>query len=111
MCLVEVCTMYRSSIRGCYRFRIFKERKGEDFRASDAAIRRRCYTTNNSKDVVMQRPVRHTMWQGGNCTRRNANISCSLFCKCYLAENCANPLTMRRDTAEKDGGEEDQEEE
>ena len=31
----------------------------------------------------------------GNCTCRNANISCSFFCQCYLNENCLNPFTSK----------------
>ena len=33
----------------------------------------------------------------GNCTCRNANIGCSIFCKCYINGKCMNPFSANLD--------------
>ena len=46
----------------------------------------------------------------GNCTCRNANIGCSIFCKCYVSENCMNPLSSKPDAEKQDAKKQDDDE-
>ena len=47
----------------------------------------------------------------GNCTCRNANIGCSIFCKCSTSKSCVNPWTVKNDKKEDDNDNDNSEEE
>ena len=42
------------------------------------------------------------------CGCATSQITCTVFCKCYLNENCQNPLTKRADALEREDDDEEE---